>query len=471
VVEDRLDALVVGAGAAGLAAAARLSREGLRVRVLEARGRLGGRIATVRPAGALGTVPAGASATVRTAGAFATVPAGASATVRPAGVLAPLELGAEFVHGEARRTRELLSRAGARALPVEADAWVGRAGRIVASDAWEGIGRVFGGLDAERLPDRSFAEYLREARGRFSAEDVLLATTFVEGFFAADATRASERGLASSGGAASAADSARIPEGYDAVVRALAEGLDVRTDRPVARVEWRRGRVRLHATRGALERTPVVDAPALVLTLPLGVLAAPPGTPGRPDIEPFPSAWAQALRSLAMGEALRLQLVFDRPLHDVFGDVCPHPFDGFLHVPTRTPHAFWTLSPVTDRVLVAWAGGPRVRTLPAERDALVGQAFTVLSEEAGVSPAALRDAFTGAFWHDWTNDPWTRGAYSFPVVGGDGAPEALAEPVEGTLFLAGEATSAEEMGTVEGALTSGERAAGAVLDTLGRSGA
>ena len=64
------DALVVGAGAAGLSAARELSHAGLRVLVLEARERLGGRIYTVRD----GHSPL------------------------------PVELGAEFVHGEAEET-------------------------------------------------------------------------------------------------------------------------------------------------------------------------------------------------------------------------------------------------------------------------------------------------------------------------------------------------------------------------------
>ena len=62
--EDIDDVVVIGAGVAGLAAAAELAEHGLRVRVLEARDRVGGRILTVRPDG----------------------------------LSLPIELGAEFVH-------------------------------------------------------------------------------------------------------------------------------------------------------------------------------------------------------------------------------------------------------------------------------------------------------------------------------------------------------------------------------------
>src|SRR5690349_24125336 len=72
------DVIVVGAGAAGLAAASHLSRNGKSVCVLEARDRIGGRVLTVRPRGAA----------------------------------IPLELGAEFIHGESPAIFEQLRLAG-----------------------------------------------------------------------------------------------------------------------------------------------------------------------------------------------------------------------------------------------------------------------------------------------------------------------------------------------------------------------
>lgn len=433
------DVIVVGAGAAGLMAASRLAAAGLSVEVLEARGRVGGRVATVRD---------------------------------PRSPV-PLELGAELVHGKARLTRELLARTGGSALDVDAESWRAAGGTIGPSHTWEAIGRVLGGLDAGRAPDRSFAEYLRAAGDRFGDDDVRAATAFVEGFFAADAERVSERALAEAGGPEAATESARLPGGYDAVVGPLAEGLGVRLGHAVERIEWRPGEVRTAGRRPASSGSAdgaafgPLRARAAVVTLPLGVLAAAPGTYGRPELSPFPERWRTALAGVEMGAAVRVNLLFDRPVADVVGAACPEPFDGFLHVPTRSPHVFWTLSPVSDRVLVAWAGGPRARALPRVTDALARGAARVLVEAAGVSAAALEAALVGAFHHDWLGDPWARGAYAYPVVGGDGAPEALAEPVEGTLFLAGEATSSEEMGTVEGALASGERAAKAVLEALG----
>jgi monoamine oxidase len=61
--------------------------------------------------------------------------------------------------------------------------------------------------------------------------------------------------------------------------------------------------------------------------------------------------------------------------------------------------------------------------------------------------------------HDWTADSFSKGAYTYVSPGAVGAAEVLAEPVQQTLFFAGEATDAEQMGTVAAAISSGRRAA------------
>jgi monoamine oxidase len=85
---------------------------------------------------------------------------------------------------------------------------------------------------------------------------------------------------------------------------------------------------------------------------------------------------------------------------------------------------------------------------------------------AGVLCCPRRDAearLDGWAWHDWQSDPFARGAYTYPRVGGASAADALARPVAGTLHFAGEATEPDEMGTVSGAIASGRRAARAII--------
>lgn len=65
--------------------------------------------------------------------------------------------------------------------------------------------------------------------------------------------------------------------------------------------------------------------------------------------------------------------------------------------------------------------------------------------------------------HDWQEDPFARGAYAYLGPGGVEARASFARPVAGTLFFAGEATDAEQPGTVAGAIASGRRAARQLL--------
>jgi monoamine oxidase len=79
-----------------------------------------------------------------------------------------------------------------------------------------------------------------------------------------------------------------------------------------------------------------------------------------------------------------------------------------------------------------------------------------------------REEFEEGVMHDWGRDPFARGAYSYVAVGGGNARAALAMPVDGTLFFAGEATSNDgQGGTVNGALETGERAAREAATSIG----
>jgi monoamine oxidase len=68
----------------------------------------------------------------------------------------------------------------------------------------------------------------------------------------------------------------------------------------------------------------------------------------------------------------------------------------------------------------------------------------------------------------WTADPFARGSYSHAMPGHSGDRAVLAEPVDGRLFFAGEATSPNFFSTAHGARDSGERAAKEVLAALAK---
>ena len=133
---------------------------------------------------------------------------------------------------------------------------------------------------------------------------------------------------------------------------------------------------------------------------------------------------------------------------------------SFLHVPGAPVPVFWTLAPLRAPALVGWAGGPDAARLSGRPEqVLLREALGSVAQGLRRPAAELEDALDGATVIDWTRDPFARGGYVVFPTGSAWAAGALARPVEGTLFFAGEATAGGLAGTVEGALASGERAA------------
>jgi monoamine oxidase len=413
------------------------------VRVLEARDRIGGRILTLRDE----RVPV------------------------------PLELGAEFVHGEAPHTMELVREAHSIECAVEGDYWRvdGKKLRPV-EHVWKRIGDVLSGLKAKRKHDRSLDDYLATKPGGVRrAVDRVLARRFVQGFHAADPTRVSERALASQvDPGAAVAQQARLLDGYDRLIDQLAQGsLDfVQLRAVVEEVAWAGSSVRVRwKADGTTEET---EARAALVTVPIGVLKAAQRSTGALRFMPeLPSSHQKAIDKLASGAVVRVTLLLtERIWEDVPKSRLPRGrrLDrlGFLQPTRGTFNVFWTLYPLRVPVIVAWVGGPPARAL-AERgpDAVEAEAIAELSRYLGITKRRFSSKVDAAWMHDWVSDPFSRGAYSYATVGGDRAAQTLAQSVDDTLFFAGEATG-EDTGTVEGALGSGIKAARRILRVLAR---
>jgi monoamine oxidase len=85
--------------------------------------------------------------------------------------------------------------------------------------------------------------------------------------------------------------------------------------------------------------------------------------------------------------------------------------------------------------------------------------------------ADVRKAIGKTHATNWNRDPFTLGAFSAAVPGGQGGRKLLMEPLRDRLFFAGEAAHETQWGTVGGAWESGERAADAALRLWGAPGA
>jgi monoamine oxidase len=420
--------IILGGGVAGLAAAQSLTHAGRKILLLEARPRLGGRVYTW-PASGPGV---------------------------------PIELGAEFVHG---RPPELWKIIEAARLPVQQVVNLhhvrdhGRLSQV--TNYQDRINRLLGEASEKTAPDRSVMEYLK-AKSSAAPEDLALAKAYVEGFHAADASKMSLQGFAHAETATSAGGDSqfRLAVEYEAIVSWLREQLpqpstEIRLGSVATEVRWARGRVEVD-TRTPAGDIATVSAPQAIITLPLGVLKAPDGALGAVRFTPELRDKQPALRLLEMGAILRVMFWFDTAFWSV-------PELSFLHDPGGLLPIWWTRAPARAPVLTGWLGGPPAAALAREGpDRIVQRAIDSLGHALGVDPDRVRSHLREAHYHDWIEDPFSRGAYSYVAVGGlaAGAQAKLAEPLEGTLFFAGEATQTDgNLGTVHGAIASGYRAA------------
>jgi monoamine oxidase len=163
---------------------------------------------------------------------------------------------------------------------------------------------------------------------------------------------------------------------------------------------------------------------------------------------------------MRMGPVVKVLLRF----HRAFWEAGPWRDMAFLHSPGNVFPTWWTMLPCRAPILTAWAGGPAAAALsnrpPIE---VLDAALITLASLLGVTGPTLRTEL--AAWHisDWQADSYARGAYAFATVGGADASKRMAEPVEDTLYFAGEATHSGYTGTVAAAIASGQRAAAQVL--------
>lgn len=427
------DVLIVGAGAAGLAALRELDGAGLRVRCVEAQERLGGRIFTVRD------------------------------PLSPA----PVELGAEFVHGRPPEIWNIAARAGLQVVERGWNALQMNGGKLVQDEGMgDAIGEAMSAVEeaAAEGRDENFASFI--GRAEFSAAVKRRATRYVEGFNAADAARVGIASLAQDAQAADQIEGDRsffILDGYDSVPLALLDGIEALEDKlqlnsVVERIEWKPGEASVHL-RSALDgRWEVLTARCVIVTIPLGVLQAEADERGAIRFDPEPVEHLAAARSLAFGQVFRVTL----RLHSSFWEGRPElSRAGFLFSELPVFPTWWRPYPVHTPLITGWSAGPAAGPLIGQpKTVVISRAMESLEKISGISPLPV----LAAYFHDWHADPFFRGAYSYVPAGEMAARKVLAEPIEGTLYFAGEATDLEgHSATVHGAIATGIRAARQVI--------
>jgi monoamine oxidase len=434
------DVLIIGAGVAGLAAAGMLSRAGIRVLVLEARNRLGGRVLTVHPPD----------------------------------LDVAIELGAEFIHGRPPQTFELIESGGLQTSMIKGEPFCSNEVSIGRCDFWGRIEKVLDLMMKKTSPQQSFDAFVRQLRDpEISEEDKRAACSYVRGFHAAHPEEISVQSLREGIEAEEKIDGDsqfRLPQGYDRLVSTLEQNIDrkhsaIALKTTVTNVGWRSGAVEVEARKADGSRVKAF-APQLLVTLPLGLLTAKRGGDAVVTFDPPLLSKTAALSKLRVGHVIRVTIVFrSRFWAEIKAEGRTLSKMTFLFSRDPVFPTWWTLTPLEAPVLTAWAPADAAERLSGLSDAeICEEAIQALARVLHVSLERCRTELVHAYTHNWQNDAYSRGAYSYVSVGGGDTQRELAAPVQNTLFFAGEATNFEgHHGTVYGAIVSGYRAAEEIL--------
>ncbi len=413
-----VDVVVIGAGAAGLAAAARLRDAGRNALVLEASGRAGGRAWTAYPQELGGVWFDMGAVWLHAAERNPLVPIAQA-------------LGHKLLRAdELRRERTFIgSRLATDAELADYEA------------AWSRFECAAAALLRPEMPDVPLS-----AVARSLPDDPWAATIEAWEGPVIDAADADRLSLAD-WHANVLNGSNLVPEGgIGAFVAGLAGGLDVRLDTPARRVRWG-GPVTIETDHGS------IAAGSCIVTVSTGVLAA----GGIAFDPPLPSRVQDCLHGLPMGLAMKVALRatgadrLDLPMHCSVNRRVERSGEPLM------PFQCW---PYGRDYVQGWIGGSMAWELArAGDDAAVDFALGELRRLFGGRADRLFAGGTRLVTH-WDADPFVRGAYAYARPGCAGARAALAEPLAGgRLIFAGEACNTPFAGTVGGAWLSGVAAA------------
>lgn len=417
--------IVIGAGASGLNAARALSKRGHQVLVLEARDRIGGRIHTSIDSG------------------FST----------------PVEFGAEFIHGDLPHTQKLAKEAGVTMREGDGKQW-----------------RVEGGKKEEgQFFDKGWDKFITELKklehdisiGKFlethfsdkkykSLRDSI--TRFVEGFDAADADKASAMALRQEWTETDATTGYHLVGGYSMLMEHLYRqcidaGVVFHFSVAVNEIYWQKGKVSVITQAKEAGR---FDAEKVLITIPPAVL--------RTDAVRFLPEMPQhkaALQKIETGGVVKFLFEFTEAVWEKKGSKEFRHFPGayFIFSDAYVP-TWWTQHPSRLPLLTGWLSGPSARRVKLSDEELLEEGVKSLGYIFDCPVDIVRSKIHAAKVINWMKDPFALGAYAYKTVETSQVIEVLSQPVENTVFFAGEAYyEGPEMGTVEAALASGENVA------------
>src|SRR5262249_5125629 len=156
-----------------------------------------------------------------------------------------------------------------------------------------------------------------------------------------------------------------------------------------------------------------------------------------------PAPKREALSYIRMGAVIRITLVFRERFWNRIEPQAGRTLEGlsFLLSPDDLFPTWWTTMPEKQPIITGWSPASHADRLSGRDVAYVTtKAVDTLARLLQVSKKDVEGRLVAAHTHDWQSDPFSLGAYSYVKVGGADAPRQLGQPIDNTLFFAGEAT-------------------------------
>ena len=425
--------LVVGAGVSGLIAGKTLIEAGYTVTILEARNRPGGRIHTFQDK-----------------------------------FSQPVEGGAEFIHGLQPLTLKILEETTAQPILLKGNFYsldkdVVEKGEMF-QDQWKDFNRELRKLEGDVTLEQFLIDHFSDEKYKDLREGI---TKFAEGFDVADTSRASTRILAKEWMNNDDKHQYHISGGYKTIVNHLenqvkSAGGTILYSANVAEIQWRKGNVNVMMSDGRN-----LLGEKIIVTVPIGVLIQ-EKIRFAPSI---PEQLKKAFNDLGYGSVIKFLFEFKEPFWETARDGAFHKA-AFIFSDAPVP-TWWSQSPDRFPLLTGWLGGPNAFTIRHDPEYLYNRAIHSLEYITKCTKREVESMLI--HWHitDWTTDPFSFGAYTFPTLQSTHARKLLGEGIMGTIFFAGEGLhDGEAMGTVEAALSNGLRVASAIgkLPSIGITG-